>query len=877
MPTPLVRHFAGGEVTPELFGRFDLAKQQTGLALCQNFEILPHGIAESRAGFEFMRIENECELAEFSVSANENYPLSLCPGEICIIGAEKSGTFQWEPPSSPGAITIDGFVPEVGSSINVLTVDISGLSALNTGIFVRRGTDTGLSDIGQFGPPIDIGSVLYLENVDNDNPEFASIFEGKLVRISDIVVMDLGTGPENVYIITDLHGHGFDVSYLVTQDDAIVNFGSGQTETDCSVAIGPIINELTNRPFRIGSVIPAVLGGNAYTLLDALGNPFDTSGYTQAELDALAGTVTQDICIETGYTQSELSELVITQTEDVLTITHENHAPAELRRISPTEWEYSFIEFLPTIATPNAPTVSLNNPVGPVVTTFYKATAVAEETLEESLPSAFLQVNIGVTQAGGFVDIQMPNPAGAIRVNLYKLRNGLYMFAGQTVPGGIIRDDNIDPDPDKTAPFLVNPFVGDGNFPAVNGNFENRRVFAATRNRPQSYWMTASNSASNLSYSIPSQDDDAINGTLRSRRKARIRHVLPLGNLVFLTDGSEWKFSTVDNEPLTPSNAFPKQDSEEGCVTVRPIVSDNTAIFVPFSGTQIRRLEYKWQKNALTVEDITVLAPHLFKGRTIVSLAYQRAPYRAIWAVRDDGVLLCATYHPEHDVLAWHRHVTDGEFESVTCVKEGREYALYAVIRRDINGTSVRYLERKRSRFFESLEDSFCVDSGKTYDGPATTEIYGASHLIGEEVAILADGQVHPSRVVDEEGHFTLDFEASVVHFGLPYRCRLQTIPPALEGVEGFGQHYEKNVDKVHVRLHETVIVKAGPNFDTMREIAERDGEDWDEPAQPKSKIVEIPVDPEWNVAGQVCVEQDLPLPATVLGLVIEMASEGTK
>lgn len=49
------RSFGGGEVTPEFFGRIDDVKYQTGLALCRNFVILPHGPAQNRAGTRFVR------------------------------------------------------------------------------------------------------------------------------------------------------------------------------------------------------------------------------------------------------------------------------------------------------------------------------------------------------------------------------------------------------------------------------------------------------------------------------------------------------------------------------------------------------------------------------------------------------------------------------------------------------------------------------------------------------------------------------------------------------------------------------------------------------------------------------------------------------
>lgn len=50
----LLRSFAAGEITPELFGRVDLDQFQTGLALCRNFITLPHGPAVNRAGTAFV-------------------------------------------------------------------------------------------------------------------------------------------------------------------------------------------------------------------------------------------------------------------------------------------------------------------------------------------------------------------------------------------------------------------------------------------------------------------------------------------------------------------------------------------------------------------------------------------------------------------------------------------------------------------------------------------------------------------------------------------------------------------------------------------------------------------------------------------------------
>jgi hypothetical protein len=54
-PRAFARSFAGGEVTPEFFGRIDDVKYQTGLKLCRNFFVKPHGPIENRSGFAMVR------------------------------------------------------------------------------------------------------------------------------------------------------------------------------------------------------------------------------------------------------------------------------------------------------------------------------------------------------------------------------------------------------------------------------------------------------------------------------------------------------------------------------------------------------------------------------------------------------------------------------------------------------------------------------------------------------------------------------------------------------------------------------------------------------------------------------------------------------
>ena len=79
---------------------------------------------------------------------------------------------------------------------------------------------------------------------------------------------------------------------------------------------------------------------------------------------------------------------------------------------------------------------------------------------------------------------------------------------------------------------------------------------------------------------------------------------------------------------------------------------------------------------------------------------------------------------------------------------EGREDVLYAIVNRTIGGVTKRYIERIASRQFVAQADAFFVDSGLTYRGAEASTISGLGHLEGQTVSILADGAVHPQRVV---------------------------------------------------------------------------------------------------------------------------------
>lgn len=613
---------------------------------------------------------------------------------------------------------------------------------------------------------------------------------------------------------------------------------------------------------------------DTFTLTDLFGNVIDT---TAVALPISAVTFARVYTVTTPYLATDLFSLHYTQSADVLTIVHPNYAPRELRRLGATNWQLSTITFAPLIATPALPSPTIISGGGSPIDHVYVITAISGDNYEESLPSPELTISNDLTFAGNKNGVEPSAPvAGAVRYNVYKEgTGGLFGYIGQS-DGTAFFDDNITPDLTLSPPEAATPFTGAGNYPSTVTYMEQRRCFAATDNKPQNVWMTRSATESNMSQSVPVRDSDAIIFAIKANQNNRIRHLAPLGDLVALTAGAEFRIYAAGTDVLTPASVTPKSQSAVGANNVQPMVAETSVLYVQGQGGHVREFAYAGDgiNGALyRTNDISILAPHLFDDHDIVDLAYSRtARCPTLWAVRDDGQLLGMTYVPGQNVRAWHQHDTDGEFTSVCCVNEGAEDVLYAAVNRTINGVDVCYIERHHTRRFSSITDAFFVDSGLTYDSTPATVIRGLWHLIGEEVSILADGAVHPRQTVAADGTITLLQAASKVHIGLPITSNLRTLPLSWQA-EGFGQGVMKNVSKAYLRLIESSGVKVGPIDGTLREIKQRTTEPYGSPPTPMNGWHEVAIDPQWNEDGGVEVEQTNPLPVMITAMRLEVVS----
>lgn len=670
---------------------------------------------------------------------------------------------------------------------------------------------------------------------------------------------------------------------------AVLEFGNlyirfhigGGTLIEATKAIGSIAGSTVNTTGAHGySTGDWVYIGNRYlkvTVVDA--DTFTTTDLWGVATTASGTTAARVYTLTSTYAAADLFDLHFTQSADVITITHPSYPARELKRLGATNWTLTDVSFAPTVTAPAAPTVVATTPTaGKPSPQEYCVTTIAADGVTESLASASTTVSNDLSIAGNYNTVSWSAVGGASRYNVYKRRGGGFGYMGQTTSLSAT-DENILPDTTQSPPEdIIDLNSGAGDYPTATTYHEQRRWFAGTTNKPQVVWATRTGTESNLTSSLPSRDADGLEVRIASMQNNQIRHLVPLADLIAFTAGGEFRMFADGAPAITPSSISIKPQGYSGASTVQPVVSSGSVLYVQAQGSRIREIAYDWQTTAYKSVDVSIMAPHRFNGYTISQLAYVRAPEPTLWAVRNDGVLLGMTYIPEQQVYGWHAHDTDGTFESVCTVAEGNEDVLYAVVKRTVNSREVRYIERLRTRTLTALADAFFVDAGLTYSGAPVTTISGLYHLEGKTVDILADGAVEPAQVVTG-GAVTITTAASTISIGLNIVADLRTLPLAIEGsrtIGASGQGLVKNVNKVHLRVSQSSLVKAGPTFDRLREYPARAVTDpYGSPPALRDGELSLSIDPSWNTDAAVCIRQDAPVPLTVLSMTLEVQVGG--
>lgn len=611
--------------------------------------------------------------------------------------------------------------------------------------------------------------------------------------------------------------------------------------------------------------------------------------------------------IATPYTEAMLSALDFSQGADTLIIWSPDNYPRRLRRFADDRWVMDQAPFSPApfsevgsrfnvALTLSAATVGTGRTITAASSVFlasdigrqvWSGAGVATITAVASGTSATADISVafdGVAIAGNSWTLASspqatctPSATGPVGASISLTLSAAGWRAGDVgshvqINTGLARITGYSSDTVVTAEVLValntavaapanawtlnppawNQFDG---YPAT-GTFHAQRLLAAgSRSFPQTVWGSAVGEFFN--FQLGTLDTDAFAFELVSDDVSPITYMISMESLVALSFSGEFTLDGGVEKPITPTNIRAKPRSTRGCAQVRPVKIGAETLFVQRTGKRVRAAAFQEAADAWSVPDMSVISDHL-TSPGVVGLTWHEEPGTLLFALRADGLIASCTYDRDQEVIGWSRqNLTGGVVESAATIPDEDQDRTMLLVRRTINGNTVRYLE-----LLDPDTYTDCAIKGTA--GPAVATWTGLSHLEGQTVTVRADDIPQPPEVVTG-GAITLARNASKVEIGLPLTMRVKLLPPEVSGGAGIVKGAAVSVNQVFVEVLNTIGLTVDGQKIAFRQFG--DGV-LDTPLEPFTGIKEVQSFGWETGGGAIEITHDDPLPCTVLAVV---------
>ena len=429
------------------------------------------------------------------------------------------------------------------------------------------------------------------------------------------------------------------ISAITAANPAVVTATSHGYENGDEVLISGVggMTEVNGKRFLVADKTT-----NTFELQDKDGTDINSSGFTTYTSGGISNKVFE---ITTPYLEAELFDIKFAQSADVMYICHPNHEVEKLSRTGHTSWTLTDVDFTKgPFLDPNTTTTTLT----PSNAATGSRNITASATTGINGGSGFLATDVGrqIHFNSGYATITSITST---------------TIAVATVTVAFTNANAI-------TNWYLGAFSDTTGHPSCVTFFEQRLVFAATLDNPQTVYFSKSGDYENMDANLGGTiaDDDAIIYTIASNQVNAIRFMTATRTLIIGTAGGEFAVSGggTDNA-ITPTNILIKKQSNHGAANVDAIAVGNATLFLQRARRKIRELAYNFDVDGYVAPDMTILAEHITEGG-LTQVAYQQEPNQIIYATREDGELVGLTYQREQQVVAWHRHIFGGRFGVAT-------------------------------------------------------------------------------------------------------------------------------------------------------------------------------------------------------------------
>jgi hypothetical protein len=377
-------------------------------------------------------------------------------------------------------------------------------------------------------------------------------------------------------------------------------------------------------------------------------------------------------------------------------------------------------------------------------------------------------------------------------------------------------------------------------------------------------------------------DAGPINRSIATGGVDRIPWMRSLGRLIIGTESRELQAKTGSlDEPLTPTNFNLRDVSGQGSAPVQAVKLDTGLLFVQTGKTRVMQTVYASDILDYKTLHRTILVPEIGEP-SITRMAVQRQPDTRVHCVRGDtdGTVAMLIDDPIEEVSAWvdiASTAANGFIEDVAVLPGAGlgEDQVYYVVRREINGSTVRYLEKLA---FESQarggSSNRMADSFVTYSGTAAVAI-SATHLAGSSVIAWGATADLGSYTCSSLGIVTLSQSATFACVGLPYEAWYKSAKLAHLAEQGTALLQRKRVS--HLGLVMAHVHAQGIQYGGSTNSTDLDSLPLIEVGTSISTDVvnqtydydTVEFNGEWNTDSRIVLRAVAPRPVTVLGAVI--------